>query len=331
MFAFVFPGQGAQRPGMGNLWQDTASWRVVATLSEATGRDIGALLLHAGAEELKVTSNAQLATFTLSLVILDAAAAALSAPGLAAGGLVVVPAAVAGHSLGEYTALVAAGVLSPVAGAQLVAARGSAMADAATASPGTMAAVLGLDPDGVAAACAGVDGAWVANDNAPGQIVIAGTSEGVTLASGRARDLGAKRVVALAVGGAFHTPLMASAQGALDAALAGAVFSDAAVACVANVDAAAHTSAGEWRELLSAQLTSPVRWRQSLGRLSELGVTTFVELGPGTEMSGMVKRTVGGARRANVATPEDLTGLTDLTDLGGLSGLTDLAGLTGAE
>ncbi len=306
MFAFVFPGQGAQRPGMGRAWQGTASWPVVDRLSEVTGRDIARLLLDADADELKATGNAQLATFTLSLVILDAVIPDAAIPG---GGGEGRPGAVAGHSLGEYSALVAAGVLGPWEGARLVAARGAAMASAAAASLGTMAAVLGLGPDEVAEACAGVDGAWVANDNAPGQIVIAGTIEGVDQAAARARERGAKRVIPLAVGGAFHTPLMLPAQEALDAALATAAFHDGAVACVANVDAEAHRGAGEWRGLLSSQLTSPVRWRQSLTRLSELGVTTFVELGPGTELSAMVKRTVAGATRANVATPDDLPGL----------------------
>jgi [acyl-carrier-protein] S-malonyltransferase len=305
MYAFVFPGQGSQRPGMGQAWRDTAWWPLVDRLGEATRRDIGRLLLDADADELRVTSNAQLATFTLSLVILDAVRAVLPDP-----------AAVAGHSLGEYTALVAAGVLEPADGARLVAARGRAMQAAAASSPGTMAAVLGLDRDMVAAACSGVDGAWVANDNAPGQVVIAGRSESVEAAGARARERGAKRVIPLAVGGAFHTPLMRPAQEALDAALAGATFEDGAIGCVANVDSELHRSAGEWRELLSAQLTSPVRWRESLARLSQLGVATFVELGPGTELSGMVKRTVAGAARANVAVPDDLAALAGMTRVG---------------
>jgi len=185
--------------------------------------------------------------------------------------------------------------------------------DAAAAdTPGTMSAVLGLDPDGVAAACAGVDGAWVANDNAPGQIVIAGTKAGVEEAAARAREAGAKRVIPLAVGGAFHTPLMRPAQADLDRALASATLRDATLPCVANVDGEIHTSGAEWRRLLSSQLTSPVRWRPSLLRLGQLGVTTFVELGPGTELSGMVKRTVPDAVRVNVAAPDGLAALAAL-------------------
>jgi [acyl-carrier-protein] S-malonyltransferase len=287
---------------MGNAWRDTESWSLVAQLSDVTGRDIGRLLVDADADELKLTANAQLATFTLSLVILDAVRGLSYPP----------PAAVAGHSLGEYSALVAVGVLKASEGARLVAARGAAMESAAAAHSGTMAAVLGLDPDGVAAACAGVHDAWVANDNAPGQIVIAGTAAGVETAGNRARELGAKRVLLLPVGGAFHTVLMAPAQEGLDAALAEATLGDGSLACVANVDAEVHIDAGEWRRLLSTQLTAPVRWRQSLQRLSELGVTRFVELGPGTELSGMVKRTVDGATRANVAQPDDVSGLAPL-------------------
>ncbi|MDQ1391706.1 MAG: [acyl-carrier-protein] S-malonyltransferase [Acidimicrobiaceae bacterium] len=302
MHAFIFPGQGSQRPGMGEAWRDTESWSLVKRLSAVTGRDIERLLVDADAAELKVTGNAQLATFTLSLVILDAMRARADPP----------PAAVAGHSLGEYSALVAAGVLESSEGARLVAARGAAMESAAATHPGTMAAVLGLDPEGVAAACRGVDGAWVANDNAPGQIVIAGTAAGVEAAGLRARELGAKRVVPLPVGGAFHTPLMGPAQEGLDVALDDATLGDGSLACVANVDAEVHTAAGEWRRLLSTQLTAPVRWRQSLTRLSELGVTTFVELGPGTELSGMVKRTVDGAIRANVAEPDHVSALPGL-------------------
>lgn len=302
--ALLFPGQGSQRPQMGVPWKDHPAWAVVDKLSEATGRDVADLLIEADADTLKATRNAQLAAFGLSLVVLYAARSS---------GLEYVPlAAVAGHSLGEYTALVAAGALDPTDGARLVAARGEAMQEAADQSPGTMAAVLGLEPDLVVKACAGVEGAWPANDNAPGQVVVAGTAEGVEAAGEAAKALGAKRVMALAVGGAFHSPLMASAQARLDEALGLAHFHDAEVDLVANVDASAHRTG--WADLLSRQLVSPVRWRESLLTLSGLGVTHFLELGPGSELSGMVKRTVDGAARANVATPADLDGLTDFLE-----------------
>lgn len=281
---------------MGAPWVNHPAWAVVEKISEATGRDVASLLTKADAETLKATRNAQLAAYALSLVTLYAARS---------NGLEYVPvAAAAGHSLGEYTALVAAGAMPADAGARLVAARGEAMQSAADAAPGTMAAVLGLDPDLVRQACEGIEGAWPANDNAPGQVVIAGTAEGVEQAGEASRALGAKRVMPLPVGGAFHSPLMAPAQDRLDAALAGAHFHAATVDVVANVDAAAHRHG--FPDLLSRQLTAPVRWRETLLTMQQMGVTHFLELGPGAELSGMVKRTVDGSTRANVASPDDL-------------------------
>jgi [acyl-carrier-protein] S-malonyltransferase len=292
---------------MGVPWRDQPAWEVVERLAEASGRDLAGLLTDADADTLKSTRNAQLAAFALSLVILEAARQA---------GLAGRPSrAVAGHSLGEYTALVAAGALGAEEGARLVAARGEAMQVAADAEAGTMAAILGLAPDLVAQACRLTEGAWPANDNAPGQFVIAGTVAGVAAAGKAATELGAKRVVPLAVGGAFHSPLMARAQSRLDAALAGTAFAPAEVDVVANVDAGAHRDG--WAPLLSAQLVSPVRWRQSLLTLSGLGVTHFLELGPGSELSGMVKRTVDGSERAHVITPEHLEGLGAFLDQAG--------------
>jgi [acyl-carrier-protein] S-malonyltransferase len=311
MLALVFPGQGSQRPGMGQAWQQDPSWAIVDQLSEEIGRDLAGLLTTADADTLRATRNSQIASYTLSLVIFDAARRAGLQDGWAAVG------AVAGHSLGEYTALVASGALTAAAGSRLVSERGEAMQAAADAQPGTMAAILGLDPEGVAKACDGIDGAWVANDNAPGQIVIAGTAAGVEEAGKRAKDLGAKRVMPLPVGGAFHSPLMAPAQSRLDAALEAAAFETPAVQVVANVDAQAHRDAEGWSARLSAQLCQPVRWRESLLALSGLGATHFLELGPGTELSGMVKRTVDGAGRSNVATPDDLTSLAELGELAG--------------
>jgi [acyl-carrier-protein] S-malonyltransferase len=297
VLAVLFPGQGSQRPGMGTAWRGHPSWSVVDEVSTATGRDVGALLVDADADTLTLTHNAQLAAYTLSLVIADAA-------GILPGRDRAPVGAAAGHSLGEYTALVVAGALTIADGARLVAERGEAMQAASEQAPGTMAAVLGLDVDQVVSACAGVEEAWMANDNAPGQVVIAGTSDGVAEASEQAGELGAKRVMGLAVGGAFHSPLMAPAQKRLDTALDAARFEPAATAVVANVDATDHREG--FAELLSAQLCSPVRWRESLLALAGLGADRFCELGPGTELSGMVKRTVAGAARANVATPADL-------------------------
>ncbi|MGH9116275.1 MAG: ACP S-malonyltransferase, partial [Acidimicrobiales bacterium] len=172
--------------------------------------------------------------------------------------------------------------------------------------------VLGLALEQVAEACEAVEGAWPANDNAPGQVVISGTPAGVEAAGEAAKVLGAKRVMPLAVGGAFHSPLMARAQGPLDEAIRRAVFRPAGVDVIANVDAAPHRDG--WVRLLSSQLVSPVRWRETLLALTALGVTHFLELGPGSELSGMVKRTVEGSERANVAVPEDLDRLTSFLE-----------------
>jgi [acyl-carrier-protein] S-malonyltransferase len=276
---------------MGSAWTAAPSWALVDRASEVAGRDVEALLLEADADELKATRNAQLTTFVASLVALDA----LRAAGLPE------PDAVAGHSLGEYTALTAAGALSFEDGVRLVTARGEAMQGAADARPGTMAAVLGLDVAEVAAACESVDEAWVANDNAPGQVVVAGTTAGVEAAGAAAKERGAKRVMALPVGGAFHTPLMAPAADGLGAALAGAAFSDPQPVVVANVDATPHRAGGDWPELLTEQLCRPVCWRPTLERL---GADVVVEVGPGGVLTGMTKRTLPGARALSVSEPD---------------------------
>jgi [acyl-carrier-protein] S-malonyltransferase len=303
VLVLLFPGQGSQRPGMGIPWRDHPSWQLVDQLSEVVGRNLAELLLDASPDTLRATRNAQLATYTLSLVALDAATNGPLSGSTRAGKL----SAVAGHSLGEYTALVAAGALSAPQGAALVQARGEAMRSAAEANPGTMAAVIGLELEGVAEACGEVEGAWVANDNSPGQVVIAGTLQGVEDAGAAAAKRGAKRVIPLQVGGAFHTPLMQPAQAPLDAALAVAELGPTSCPVVANVDATAH--ADDFRSLLSAQLCSQVRWRDSLLTLAGTGAELFVELGPGTELSGMVRRTVPDVARLNVAGPQDLEAL----------------------
>ena len=295
MIVFTFPGQGSQKPAMGEVWRDHPSWELVTEASAVLGRDLEGLLLHTGADELTRTDNAQLSTFLTSLVVLDAVER-----------LGVEPAAAAGHSLGEYTALVASGALAFDDGLQLVAERGAAMLGATTDRIGTMAAVLGLDDDDVEAACARVDGdVWVANYNAPGQVVIAGDPDAVAAASGIARELGAKKVMSMAVSGAFHTPFMAPAADRLRSAIAAADLRDAELPVYANVDARAHTGS-EWSDLLGAQLCSPVRWRQTLVHLGEAGANVFVELGPGSVLTGMAKRTVDGATTLSVSTPDDL-------------------------
>ncbi len=296
MLAFTFPGQGSQRPGMGRPWVDHESWELVDEASEVVGRDIGALLLHADAEALKDTRNAQLTTFVSSLMVLDA----VQRLGIEASFC-------AGHSLGEYTALAATGALGFGEGVVLVAARADAMHDAGLERPGTMAAVLGLDDDQVEVACRLADDeVWVANFNAPGQVVIAGSPDGVAAATHQAKELGAKKVMPLPVSGAFHTPFMTAARDRLRAAIADADVRDTEIPIIANVDALPHDQGPEWIALLSAQLSSPVRWKHCLQTLADKGVTDFAELGPGGVLTGMAKRSVEGARTISVATPEDL-------------------------
>ncbi len=301
MLAFTFPGQGSQRPGMGRPWVDHESWELVDEASEVAGRDVGALLLDADADELRDTRNAQLTTFVSSLMVLDA----VERLGIEASFC-------AGHSLGEYTALAATGALGFEEGVSLVCERAAAMHDAGNAREGTMAAVLGLDDDQVDVACNLADAeVWVANFNAPGQVVIAGSPAGVEAAGKHAKDLGAKRVMALQVSGAFHTAFMAPARERLREAIAAADIRDAEIPVVSNVDAKPHDRGHEWITLLSAQLASPVRWKHGLQTLASLGVTEFAELGPGGVLTGMAKRSVDGARTVSVATPEDLDKLVE--------------------
>ena len=306
MLAFTFPGQGSQKPGMGLPWVDHPSWELVADASEVAGRDIEKLLLDSDADELKLPRNTQLATFMLSMVVLDAVERVGIEPSVAAG-----------HSLGEYTALAAVGALSLDDGVRIVTTRGEAMQDAADARPGTMIAILGLDDDAADAACRRADGdAWVANYNAPGQIVIAGDHGALERAGLAAKELGAKRTMALPVGGAFHTPYMAPARDRLREVIAAATIHELEIPVYANVDARPHLDAADWASLLSAQLVSPVRWRQTVQNMTDAGVNTLIELGPGSVLTGLAKRIVPDARAISISTPDDVDKLVELLNGG---------------
>lgn len=304
MIAFLYPGQGSQHAGMGAAWRHHDSWELVVEASDMTGRDVGHLLLEADDDELRETRNAQLATFTLSMVAFDA----LSRLGIETSGH-------AGHSLGEYSALAASGVLDFADAVKLVQERGEAMQAAADEHVGTMAAIIGLDDDEVEAAVAPVDDCWVANYNTPGQVVIAGGPAGVEAGGAACKAAGAKRVMPLVVGGAFHTPHMAPAQERLDKALAQTEFRSPDHPVFANVDASPHTTAEPWAQLLHDQLTGAVRWSATLANLVDADYSTFVEIGPGTALTGMVKRVARASNRHNVTTPADLDTL--LENLGG--------------
>lgn len=284
--AIVFPGQGAQKRGMGSsLYQDHPAARgVFDRVSRITGIDLASLCFEADEDTLRQTSNTQLALFTVSCATWFALSSEHSS--LAPGGA-------AGHSVGEYAALVCASVISLEDGAGLVARRGELMHQAAVNNPGAMAAVLGLPLDDVHRACEQATAnaiVVVANDNCPGQVVISGDRIAVERATEIAKEMGAKRAISLNVSGAFHSPLMQTAIPGMRAALAGVEFKPGKWPVVSNVTAAPVTAPDEWRELLAAQIASRVRWTESVLSLRDLGCGTFFECGVGEALTGLLKR-----------------------------------------
>ena len=283
--AYLFPGQGAQAVGMGlDLYNNSPAARAAFdTIDAACGSLVSKICFSGPDDALKATENTQPALFAVSV----AAFAACQEAGLPA------PSAVAGHSVGEYAALVAAGALTVEGGAKLVAARGLAMSRSADETEGTMAAVLGLEPDVIALVCAEVNHVGVvvvANLNAPGQTVISGETAAVEAVTPLLKARGAKRVLPLAVSGAFHSPLMATASGRMHNILQAAPVSDPAVPVVANVLADYVRTGAEVRAALAAQVAGPVRWVECIERLVEGGVTVFIECGPGNVLAGLNKR-----------------------------------------
>ncbi|MFJ1455388.1 ACP S-malonyltransferase [Nocardia sp. N2S4-5] len=283
--ALLFPGQGAQRPGMGQPWIETESWALVAALAELTGRDIAGLLLHADAATLRRTDNAQLATFALEMVVL----AELAAAGLPVDGV----AGCAGHSLGEYSALVAAGVLGLADAARVVSVRAEAMVAAARQRPGTMAVVVNADhADSVGLVTrvreAGAE-VWVAGINAPQQITVAGTESGLAALDAGVREIGGK-LIDLRVGGAFHTPFMSPAVPAVAAALAAVAVMPGRTALVTNADGLVKKGPADWAELACRQLVEPVQWHRTMQSLTgDLGARILVEVGPGKALCGLAR------------------------------------------
>jgi [acyl-carrier-protein] S-malonyltransferase len=283
---------------------DEAAGDLYQWASACLGWDLAETLRTASPDELRQTYIAQPAIFCVSV----AALRALEAAGVAR------PTYVAGHSLGEFSALVAAGALSFEAGLLLVARRAEAMQRAADARPGSMSSVLGLSAEGVemaVEATAQDQVLAVANDNAPGNVVVSGEWTALERLPAAAKELGARRVVPLNVGGAFHSPLMAPAVEVFQPHLAAAPLRDPAVPVVANATAEPVTSADELRELLARQLTGRVRWTESVRRMVALGVDTFIEVGPGTVLGGLIKRSVEGVRVLSAADAEGVAAVVD--------------------
>lgn len=286
MKAFVFPGQGAQFSGMGkDLYENNAEARALFDrANEILGFRITDIMFGGTDEELRQTNVTQPAIFLHSVILAKTLGPDFN------------PDMVAGHSLGEFSALVAAGALSFDDGLRLVAARANAMQEACQLKPSTMAAVLGLADEIAEQACADTEGVVVcANYNSPGQIVISGEVEAVAAAGDKLKAAGARRVVPLAVGGAFHSPCMEPARAKLAEAIAATEVKSPICPVYQNVDAMPHTDPAEIKANLIAQLTAPVRWTQTVRNMVADGADIFVELGPGKVLQGLVKKIGGDA------------------------------------
>lgn len=285
-YAVLFPGQGSQHVGMGADVFEARPDLLGSAADEVLGWSLAEVCASGPESELVRTDRAQPALYGVSYALWEAFAVRVAEP----------PVGAAGHSVGEYTALAAAGVLDYLDGLRLVAARGKAMANATEQSQGTMAAVIGGDLDVVESATEQMRGngaeIWVANINAPGQVVVGGSHDAIAKLTESARELGLRRVIPINVAGAFHTPLMASAAAELDIALADAEFYPAEFPVWANLSAA---PADEPVVALSGQLTGKVRFAESLQAMSEAGVDAFVHIGPGDVTAGLAKRTVKDA------------------------------------
>ncbi len=282
MTAYVFPGQGSQYVGMGKdvCEQYPQAKELFARADELLGVSLSKICFEGPEEELKQTKNTQPAIFLHSVAVWN-----LLQP--------IDAAMLAGHSLGEYSALVASGALSFDSAIQLVRLRGELMQKAGEENPGTMAAVVGLDPNIVTEVCVAASSAGIvqpANFNSPGQIVISGSMNGVRKAMELAKERGAKLVKELVVSGAFHSPLMQSAQDKLKEALDATEIRDAKIPVYANVTAQPVVNANEIRTLLFEQVTNPVRWEESVQNMSASGALKFIEVGPGKVLQGLVKR-----------------------------------------
>lgn len=277
--ALVFPGQGSQFTGMGKeLYNNSAiAKEMFETANDILGFRITDTMFEGSADDLKQTNVTQPAVFLHSVILAKI--------------LGLTPEATAGHSLGEFSALVAAGALSFEEGLQLVAKRANAMQKACEATTGTMAAVIALPDDVIESICASIDGVVVpANYNSPGQLVISGATEAVNTACKQLKEAGARRALVLPVGGAFHSPLMEPARAELEQAIAETQFYTPICPIYQNVDALPHTDPQEIKANLIAQLTAPVRWTQIVQNMAADGFGSFTELGPGSVLQGLIRK-----------------------------------------
>lgn len=278
--AFVMPGQGSQRVGMLDALPASALRDSLLDCAESlTGRALRTIASDGPDALLADTLAAQPLLYVADVLW----ATALGRAG-------VTPAVVAGHSLGELAALAFAGAFPVETGLELVCERARLMADATATTPGTMAAVLGMDGGTVADLVGGLSGVWLANDNAPGQVVLSGTHEGIEAATRELVAAGARKVVPLSVSGAFHSPLMARAAEAFASVLAGVDFADTDVPVISNAEPTATTRGVELRDRLVAQMASPVRWTETMESLRASGASLVVESGPGAVLAGLARR-----------------------------------------
>jgi [acyl-carrier-protein] S-malonyltransferase len=302
--AYVFPGQGSQKVGMGkDLVESFPEARQIFEKADKTlSISLAKLCFEGPEEELRQTQNAQPALLTMSLATYEAAKARVESARR------IKPEFLAGHSLGEYTALAVAGVIDYPSAMFLARERGRLMAEAGQRTPGTMAAILGLDEDKVNLVCK-LSGTWLANINCPGQLVISGSKENIEKAIVIAKEKGAARALALQVSGAFHSPLMQVAADGLYQVLNNFSLKDPTIPIVANTTGEVITSAKSIKEELMYQLSHAVQWQKSVEFILKQGINTFVEIGSGNVLTGLIKRIDKTAKTINIGNLNELDNL----------------------